>query len=52
MSRTTKSSKGPGHEYWSRRNNYNTTPGKESKIRTHRWDRRQGRVDARKAVEE
>jgi hypothetical protein len=39
MSRTRKGSKGAGHEYWSKRPNSMSVPGKESKKRTHRLER-------------
>lgn len=43
MSRTKKSKKAPGHEYWSRRpgNKYGATPGPDAKRRTHRTERQQ-----------
>lgn len=39
MSRTKKGSKRPGHEYWSKRPNSMSVPGRESKTRTHRLER-------------
>lgn len=39
MSRTKKGSKGPGHEYWSKRPTPISDPGKDAKKRTHRMER-------------
>lgn len=46
MSRTKKSKKGPGYEYWSKRpgsRNHGTAPGRESKKLTHRLERIEGK---------
>ena len=45
MSRTVKGKKGPGYEYWSRRpfNKCGGTPGKVTKHRTHKAERRDGK---------
>lgn len=43
MSRTRRGSKAPGHEYWSRRPGSQSTPGPESKRRTHRSERMQAK---------
>lgn len=42
MSRTSKGSKGPGYEYWSRRSEHRV-PGKVSKLLTVRKERREGK---------
>lgn len=40
MARTKKGSKGPGHEYWSRRPSKGCTdPGRPNKVITHRLER-------------
>jgi hypothetical protein len=45
MSRTIKGSKGPGYEYWSRRNyRWLTYPGRTSKTPTLRRERRLARL--------
>ena len=46
MSRTKKGSKGPGHEYWSRRSEHRV-PGKISKLLTVRKERREGKEATR-----
>lgn len=46
MSRTKKSSKAPGYEFWSRRpgsNKGGCSPGAASKRHTHKAERQQGR---------
>jgi hypothetical protein len=44
MSRTLKGSKGPGYEYWkSRLHRWGERPGRYTKVRTHRKERRQSR---------
>lgn len=47
MSRTKKGSKGPGHEYWTARpgNKQGGRPGRATKRRTHRAERRLGKPD-------
>ena len=46
MSRTKKGRKGPGYEYWSRRPSKGiTTPGRKTKIITHRQERRIAKRD-------
>lgn len=47
MSRTQKGSKGPGHEYWSRRSEHRQ-PGKLSKKLTVREERREAKKQVRK----
>jgi hypothetical protein len=48
MSRTERGSKGPGYEYWSRRHpNSPMEPGKDSKRKTHRYERRQANDEIR-----
>ncbi|QDP67478.1 MAG: hypothetical protein Tp138OMZ00d2C19078221_50 [Prokaryotic dsDNA virus sp.] len=44
MSRTIKGSKGAGYEYWSRRPNSCSIPGRFNKRLTHRIERQQGKV--------
>lgn len=46
MSRTKRGSKGCGYDYWSRRHPANgiNGHGKDVKIQTHRWERRQARA--------
>lgn len=48
MSRSKKGSKGPGHEYWSKRPGSMAVPGEFSKNRTHRLER----LEARKAAKD
>lgn len=44
MGKTNKGSKGPGHEYWkSRLHKYGEIPGKETKVRTHKKERREAK---------
>lgn len=45
MSRTSKGSKGSGHEYWGKRSELSgmRDPGKVTKRATHRAERRQGK---------
>lgn len=46
MSRTKKGKKGPGYEYWSRRGEFRQ-PGRWSKVRTHREERREGKQETK-----
>jgi hypothetical protein len=48
MSRTKKGAKGPGYEYWSKRPNSMSAPGKISKKRTHRLER----IESKKITKE
>jgi hypothetical protein len=44
MSRTLKGGKGPGYEYWkSRLHRWGERPGRYTKVRTHRKERRRTR---------
>lgn len=53
MSRTTKSTKGPGAEYWqSRLHRHGEIPGRETKTLTHRKERREGKPDPDTALDE
>lgn len=55
MSRTVRGAKGPGYEYWSARPGNKGgagRPGKSTKVQTHRVERRQGVIQARKALQE
>lgn len=47
MSRSKKGSKGPGHEYWSKRPGSMAVPGEFSKNRTHRLERLEAKKAAR-----
>jgi hypothetical protein len=49
MSRSVKSTKAPGYEYWSRRpfNRFGQSPGAFAKRRTHKAERQQGRKQTR-----
>lgn len=49
MSRTKKGSKGPGHEYWSRRSEHRV-PGKLSKKLTVREERRAAKDQTIKTI--
>lgn len=49
MSRSKKGGKAPGYEYWSKRpvsNSHGAVPGKFTKRRTHKAERRLNRHDA------
>ena len=48
MARTTKGSKGPGHDYWSRRPMSGSAPGKETKRLTHKLER----IEAKDQIKE
>jgi len=51
MSRTKKGKKAIGYEYWSKRpgsNKCGAVPGKETKKRTHRSERKQGKNEITK----
>jgi hypothetical protein len=53
MSRTIHGSKGPGYEYWaSRWRRYGEQPGRFTKTKTHRFERRHGKEDIRRTPEE
>ncbi len=52
MSRTKKGSKGPGYEYWSKRPLSGSSPGKETKKKTHRIERARSKKLTRKESEE
>lgn len=55
MSRTVKGKKGVGYEYWSKRpvsRNCGANPGRESKKRTHRLERLEGKKEIRKQLKE
>ena len=52
MSRSIKGKKGIGYEYWSKRplsNKHGASPGKETKVTTHKLERR---VEKKKAIKE
>lgn len=42
MSKTIRGQKGSGYEYWSKRPGKDGPPGKDTKRRTHRAERREG----------
>jgi hypothetical protein len=52
VSRTTKGTKGPGYTYWGRRPGRDLDPGRRSKTRTHRVERRRADEQVRDAYEE
>lgn len=52
MSRTKKSKKGPGYEYWGKRPTPITTPGREAKKLTHKLERIQNKKIIKKELEE
>jgi hypothetical protein len=54
MSRTRKGGKGPGFEYWTARpgNRAGGTPGRITKTHTHRTERRQGKDETRRALDD
>lgn len=55
MSRTKKSSKSPGHEYWGKRplsNKHGAAPGKFTKTRTHKIERAENKRLTKKALKE
>jgi hypothetical protein len=52
VSRSIKGKKGIGYEYWSKRplsNKHGAVPGKETKVTTHKLERR---VEKKKAIKE
>jgi hypothetical protein len=54
MSRTNKGKRHTGYEYWSKRpisNKSGAVPGKETKRRTHRAERRQAKKQVKKLEE-
>lgn len=53
MARTHKGNKGPGYEYWSRRNVPNCEmPGRSSKTITHRIERREAKIETADIVKD
>jgi hypothetical protein len=53
MSRSVKGAKGPGYEYWgSRLPKHGMCPGRYTKKRTHRHERRQGKAQVNERTEE
>jgi hypothetical protein len=52
MSKSVRGGKGPGYEYWSKRPNKYASPGKSSKIITHRVERRQSKDVVRSEVKD
>jgi hypothetical protein len=52
MSRTKKGQKSPGYEYWSKRPNSMSNPGKVSKNITHRKERAESKKAVHKAKKE
>ena len=55
MSRSKKGSKGPGHEYWSKRpiaNQHGAVPGKWTKKRTHRLERLEAKKQTKRESED
>lgn len=55
MSRTKKSKKSPGYEYWGKRpisREHGAIPGRYTKTRTHRLERLEGKKEIKKGKEE
>lgn len=55
MSRSKKGKKSPGYEYWSKRpiaKNHGAVPGRETKTRTHRLERLEGKKKVKEQLDD